>query len=106
MAADALLDDDRAALVGPVIAEILQGIIRDAQANYVASLLRGVRYLEISWDDWQEAGRLGRRLAAAGHRLPMSDLILATVARRASTEVFTTDPHFDLVANLLRFSVS
>jgi predicted nucleic acid-binding protein len=93
-------------LVGPVIVEILQGIAREAQANYVASLLRGVRYLEISWDDWQEAGRLGRRLAAAGHGLPMSDLILAAVARRTSAEVFTTDPNFDLVADLHRFSIS
>ena len=43
---DALLDDDRAALIGPVVAEILQGIPREAQAGHVASLLRGMRCLE------------------------------------------------------------
>jgi len=69
-AVDALLDDDLAVLIGPIVTEILQGIPREAQANYVGSLLRGMRWLETIWEDWIEAARLGRRLAAAGHRLP------------------------------------
>ena len=39
-AVDALLDDDRAALIGPIVTEILQGIRREAQASLVGSLLR------------------------------------------------------------------
>jgi len=102
-AVDALLDDDRAALIGPIVTEILQGIPREAQANYVASLPRGLRCLETVWDDWPEAARLGRRLAAAGHRLPLSDLLLAAVAVRLDAEVYTSDPHFDLITELKRF---
>jgi len=101
---DTLLDDDRAALIGPIATEILQGIPREAQANYVASLLRGMRCLEIIWDDWIEAARLGRRLAAAGHRLPLSDLALAAVSLRLDAEVYSTDPHFDLIGELKRFT--
>ncbi len=103
-AVDALLDDDRAALIGPIVTEILQGIPREPQADYVASLLRGMRCLETIWDDWPEAARLGRRLAAVGHRLPLSDLILATAALRLDAEIFTTDPHFDLIGEVIRFS--
>ena len=44
------------------------------------------------------------RLAAAGHRLPLSDLILATVALRLAAEIYTTDPHFDLIGEVGRFS--
>jgi predicted nucleic acid-binding protein len=102
---DALLDDDRAALIGPVVAEILQGIPREAHARYVASLLRGLRCLETVWEDWPEAARLGRRLAAAGHRLPLTDLILAAVALRLDAEVYTSDPHYDLISELKRYSV-
>src|SRR5580700_10269281 len=101
-AIDGLLDDDRAALIGPIITEILQGFPREAQSNYVASQLRGVRYLEIVWDDWQEAARLGRRLVSTGHRLPLSDLVLAAVARRLDAEVYSSDPHFDLISDLKR----
>lgn len=103
-AVDDLLDDDRAALIGPIVTEILQGIPREAQAGYVASLLRGMRCLETIWGDWPEAARLGRRLAAAGHRLPLSDLILAAVALRLDAEIYTIDPHFDLISEVKRFS--
>ena len=103
-AVDFLLDDDRAALIGPIVTEILQGIPREPQAGYVASLLRGMRCLETIWDDWPEAARLGRRLAATGHRLPLSDLILATVSLRLDAELYSTDPHFDLIAEVKRFS--
>ena len=105
-AVDVLLDDDRAALIGPIVAEILQGIPREAQAGHVASLLRGMRWLETIWNDWIEAARLGRRLAAVGHRLPLSDLVLTAVSLRLDAEIYSTDPHFDLISELKRFRQS
>ena len=65
-------------------------------------MLHGVRYLEITRDDWEEAARLGRRLVASGNRLPLSDLVIAAIAIRIDAEVYTSDPHFDLVSNLKR----
>jgi predicted nucleic acid-binding protein len=103
-AVDALLDEDRASLIGPIVAEILQGIPREANAQYVASLLRGIRYIEIGWADWESAARLGRHLVARGHRLPLSDLVVAAIALRLDAEVFTSDPHFDIINDLRRFS--
>jgi predicted nucleic acid-binding protein len=102
---DQLLDDNRAAIIGPVLAEILRGFHRDAEADWVASLLRGLCYLEVRWDDWRTAASLGRYLAASGHLLPLTDLALAAVARRSDCAVFTTDPHFDLLPDLKRFTV-
>jgi len=101
---EALLDDDRAVLIGPIVTEILQGIPRESQADHVASLLGGVRCLDMIWDDWIDAARLSRRLAATGHRLPLSDLILASVSLRLDAEVYSVDPHFDLVIELKRFA--
>ncbi len=100
---DRLLDEDRAALIGPIVAEILQGIPQEGQARYVASLLRGIHCVEVTWKDWQEAARLGRGLAARGHRLPLSDLALAAVATRLDSEIFTSDPHFDLISEAKRY---
>jgi predicted nucleic acid-binding protein len=99
---DELLDEDRAALIGPILAEVLLGFRKDAEADWVASLLRGLRYVELTWDDWRAAGLLGRRLAAGGHKLPLTDLCLAAVALRRDLQVFTIDPHFDVVAGLKR----
>ena len=43
-AVDELLGEDRAALIGLILAEVLCGFRRDAQADWVASALRGLHY--------------------------------------------------------------
>jgi predicted nucleic acid-binding protein len=103
-AVDVLLDDDRAALIGPILTEILIGFRRDEQADWVASVLHGLQFFEPSWDEWQSAAELGRHLMAAGHKLPQSDLIIAAVAKSRNYAVYTNDPHFDLIANLVRYT--
>jgi predicted nucleic acid-binding protein len=103
-AVDHLIDSDRVALVGPVLSEILLGFRRKDQADWVASRLRLAHYLEPSWDDWRAAAELGRELAARGNRLPLTDPVLATIAKDRNAWVYTTDPHFDCVPDLKRFS--
>jgi predicted nucleic acid-binding protein len=91
---------------GPILAEVLCGFRRDAQADWVASARRGLHYLELTWDDWRATARLSRQLAARGHQLPLSDLALAAVALRCDCAVFTSDPRFDLIPNLQRFEMA
>ena len=43
---DILLDEDRAAIAGPILTEVLQGFRRQEQADWVASSLRGLHFLE------------------------------------------------------------
>jgi predicted nucleic acid-binding protein len=99
-----LLDDDRTALIGPVLTEVLLGFRRDEHADWVASVLRGLHFLELTWQEWRVASRLGRHLIANGHTLPMSDLVVTAVALERGIAVYSTDPHFDLVPNLKRYS--
>jgi predicted nucleic acid-binding protein len=65
--------------------------------------LQLAHYLEAGWDDWRAAADLGRDLAAKGHKLPLTDLMVATVARRCDAWVYTTDPHFDYIPDLKRY---
>ena len=98
-----LLISDRAVLIGPVLAEILHGFRKSAHADWVESQLRGAIYIEASWHDWKRAAVQGRELASKGHRLPLTDLIIAAMALRLGYAVFTIDPHFDLIQGLNRF---
>jgi len=99
-----LIDSDRAAIIGPVGAEILRGIHQNAQADWVASRLKFLHRPEIEWDDWKNVGKLGALLAKRGHRkIPLTDLVIATVALRHNWEVYSTDPHFSLVPELRKF---
>src|SRR6266403_1055198 len=103
LAVDDLLDADRVALVGPIVSEILLGCRRKDQADWIASRLRLAHYVEAAWNDWRAAADLGRELAANGHQLPLTDLALAAVAKRCNSWVYTTDPHFDCIADIKRF---
>src|SRR5579883_1235007 len=96
---DQLLDTDRVALLGPILAEVLLGFRRKDQADWVASRLKMAHYVEAGWDDWRAAGDLGRELAAKGNKLPLTDLLVATVAGRCHARVYTSDPHFDLISD-------
>jgi predicted nucleic acid-binding protein len=54
-------------------------------------------YVEAAWDQWRAAADLGRSVAANGHKLPLSDLILAAVVTRCNSWIYTTDPDFDVI---------
>jgi predicted nucleic acid-binding protein len=101
---DALLDDDRAALIGPILAEILIGFRREEQADWVASVLRGLHFLQVTWNEWRFAARLGRQSMANGHAIPQSDLVIAAVAIERNIAVYTTDPHFEFFSQVKRYS--
>jgi predicted nucleic acid-binding protein len=103
-AVDLLLDEDRVALIGPILAEVLRGFRRTEEADWVASRLRLAHYLEPSWEDWRAAAALGRQVASKGHDVPLTDLVIAALATRVQAFVFTSDPHFDLIPGLKRYS--
>ena len=56
-AVDALIYTNRAALLGPILAEVLCGFRRDAQADWVASFLAALQFPQVEWDDWRTAAR-------------------------------------------------
>ena len=98
-----LIEDDLVVVIGPVLAEVLYGFRRREQADWAASRMKKLNWIEVEWDDWRETATLGRQLAAHGHRLPLTDLVIAAVALRHDLEVYTIDPHFDLMTDLRRF---
>ena len=106
VAFDELLDADQVAIIGPIVSEVLLGFRRDAEADWVASFLRGVRYLSVTWDEWRTAAYLGRQLRQKSHKLPLSDLVLAAVSLRRGVPILTTDPHFDLVEGITRHNIA
>lgn len=102
VAVDKLIDSDRVALIGPIVIEVLLGFRRKAQADWVASRLRAAHFFETTWDDLGNAAAIGRELAAKGHTLPVTDLLVAAVTIRTGTALYSTDPHFDLIPELKR----
>ena len=102
---DSMLRTGSAVTIGPILTEVLQGCRRDAEANWVASLmLASCRVIDPKVDHWCEAARLARQLASRGHTLPLTDLVIAAISLAQHIPVYTTDPHFKLIPQLATYS--
>jgi predicted nucleic acid-binding protein len=87
-------------MVGMVLAETLQGIRTKKEARRVKENLKKLPYLEVTWDAWEKAGELSRDLRRRGITIPLSDMIIASLAIVEGCEVLTVDPHFQHVPGL------
>lgn len=60
-----------------------------------------VPYVPLVEGHWSRAVELGWKLRDAGHTLPWSDVLIATVALEAGCRVYAKDKHFDTMAEVL-----
>jgi predicted nucleic acid-binding protein len=88
------------ATCGVILCELVQGIRSTREEQLVLNALQAVRHLEMTAELWIRAGRLSARLRKNGHTLPLSDLIIATLALEHGLSVLTVDRHFDVVPGL------
>lgn len=89
-----LIEADRAAITGAVVAELLQGIKTEKERQSLEFVIASVAYLNTEERDWREAGLTMRQLRQQGIALPLTDALIATVAQRHQVNLLTIDKHF------------
>ncbi len=94
------IKERKVVMVGMVLAEILQGIRSKKEARRVKESLKRLPYLEVTRDAWEKAGELSSDLRRRGITIPLSDMIVASLAIAEGCEVLTVDPHFQHVPGL------
>jgi predicted nucleic acid-binding protein len=97
---DLLIDEDELALVGPVLAELLQGCRTAGEASAILDHVSALPFLEMNFSAWRRAGEISSSLRRKGTTLPLMDVIIAALALEHNAEVFTIDPHFDKIPGL------
>ena len=95
-----LIRGRQAVLTGIVLAEVLQGIRTQQEADSVRSEFASLHYYEAARDTWSRAGSLSGELRQKGLTIPLTDLIISVLAMEHDAEVFTTDPHFEKIPGL------
>jgi hypothetical protein len=94
---DRLLARDEAAMVGVVLAEVLQGA-RDPQEFEALRLrLTALPYLSESVQTWVQAGTISYQLRQRGLGVGLVDLLIAALALEHDASVYTRDEHFQRV---------
>jgi predicted nucleic acid-binding protein len=81
-------------MVGPVVAELLQGARTEKDYNVLYNSIDGVPFIETSFSDWRLAGELFFRLREKGVTLPLTDCLIAAISINNDALVHTLDQHF------------
>lgn len=90
-----LIEREQAVMTGPVLAELLQGLKSRQESNTLRELFAVLPYLEVSRRDWEKSGDLLRKLRQRGITVPLTDALIASVAKRTGCAVLTLDRHFE-----------
>jgi predicted nucleic acid-binding protein len=95
-----LIRTQQVALVGMVLAELLQGCRSEKEADRILSNLTGLRFLTDTFTTWRRAGALSASLRRKGITIPLSDFVIAALALEHRYQVYALDPHFDHIPGL------
>ena len=93
-ALDILIDADEVALVGVVLAELLQGCRTPSERDALSDALLALPYYEVTQSTWLQTGDLSAALLRKGVTLPLSDLIIAALAIERDCRIYSLDIHF------------
>ena len=101
-----LIARDRVFTAGPVLFELLQGIRSPEEREQVKEALLSVNFLEITPEDWEGAALMSRELRSKGITIPMTDQLLAQLAKTHDLEIISLDPHFDQIPGIAHRKLS
>jgi len=97
---EAALVQGEIASCGVVLYELIQGIKSPKEEMLVLNAFQAVPHLEMNAMLWIKAGRLSSQLRKKGQTLPLSDIVIATLALEHNCSVLTVDQHFDAIPGL------
>jgi predicted nucleic acid-binding protein len=86
---------------GPVLYELVQGARSEKEQASLTSALGALPYLEMTEALWIKAGQLSAALRKTGKTIPLSDILIATLAIEHSLAVMTVDEHFRIIPGVL-----
>ncbi len=89
-----LIGRDQVVITGPVLTELRQGLKNRQETETLCELLNILPFAEIDRRDWENTGTLLRKLRQKGITVPLTDALIAVVAKHNRCSVLTLDRHF------------
>ena len=84
-------------ITGPVMTELIMGVKNKKESKDLVLALESLLCLEITGQEWIDAGMLGSALRQKGITIPLPDLIIFTVARNNNCAIWSRDKHFKII---------
>jgi predicted nucleic acid-binding protein len=93
-----LLDEDRIAMAGPIVLELIQGARTRDEKEGTVRRLRALRWLSVTDDHWYQASSLAFDLRRKGVTVPAIDTLIATLAIDYDCELLHADGDYNRIA--------
>ena len=88
------IEDDKALLCGVVMTELLQGAKGKKENRQLDLIFSTIESLPCEEVVWHEAGLILQDLKDKGITIPLTDALIAVIAKRHRVDVVTLDKHF------------
>jgi len=105
-ALEGLLREERVAITGVVVTELLQGARQKSEFDAILDSIVVLPFFDATLSTWIEAGRLSYALRKKGVTVPSTDVIIASLAIERHCLLFSLDSHFDRIPGVKRYPES
>ena len=95
-----LIRADQVAMVGVVLAELVQGARDKDELRVLEDRLEALPYLEAKMGTWRSAGQILLSLRHQGRTISVPGALIASLALEGGHQVYTLDEHFQRVPGL------
>jgi predicted nucleic acid-binding protein len=93
-----LLEEDRAAIAGPIMIEIVQGARTAEEKEDIKKWIKGICWLSVTDAIWNNAAEMAFALRRKGITTSAIDTLIAALAIEYDCSLLHRDSHFDLVS--------
>ena len=95
---DRLLEDDRVAITGLILAGLPGGALTPAEYRRLSECLEPLVFIATTRPVWDATGKLSFDRRRTGVTVPIADAIIAASAIHSGAKLIHADAHFDLIA--------
>jgi len=93
-----LLEEDGAAIAGPIMVEIVQGVRTAEEKENIKKWIKALHWLPVTDTLWYNAAEMSFALRRKGVTTSAIDTLIAAVAIKYDCSLLHRDSHFDLIA--------
>lgn len=100
--AQKIFENEEISICGITEAELIHGAKSEKEINLIIEALEDFNLFEISENDWIEIGKLLNKVKKKGISVPFQDTVIAYLAIKNSSELWTNDKHFKMIQSEIK----
>jgi len=93
-----LLEEDRVAIAGPILIELIQGTRDEQEKGKVEGYVKGLHWLPVTDDHWYQSADFAVKLRRKGITSSAIDVLIATLAMDYECSLLHKDSDFDQIS--------